>query len=95
MEGDYLWHGKPPNAQQADEALRELAAAARRHPRRCIAERKFSTRPHSACTSPTIARRDLKLVPTRNGFGEGLIEAGSRNRDVLGICADLVGVDAL
>jgi transketolase len=32
---------------------------------------------------------DLKLVPTRNGFGKGLIEAGSRNRDVLGICADL------
>ena len=26
MEGDYLWHGKPPNAQQAEEALRELAA---------------------------------------------------------------------
>ncbi|MFZ0682144.1 MAG: hypothetical protein WAM84_04595, partial [Candidatus Cybelea sp.] len=32
---------------------------------------------------------DLKLVPTRNGFGEGLIEAGSRSPDVLGICADL------
>jgi transketolase len=32
---------------------------------------------------------DLKLVPTRNGFGDGLIEAGSRSRDVLGICADL------
>ncbi len=32
---------------------------------------------------------DLKQVPTRNGFGEGLIEAGTRNRDVLGICADL------
>ena len=26
MEGDYTWHGKPPNAQQADEALRELTA---------------------------------------------------------------------
>ncbi|HJU22878.1 MAG TPA: transketolase, partial [Casimicrobiaceae bacterium] len=26
MEGDYTWHGKPPNAQQADEALRELQA---------------------------------------------------------------------
>ncbi len=26
MEGDYTWHGKPPNAEQADEALRELAA---------------------------------------------------------------------
>ena len=32
---------------------------------------------------------DIKMVPTRNGFGEGLIEAGSRNHDVLGICADL------
>jgi transketolase len=25
MEGDYTWHGKPPNAAQAEEALRELA----------------------------------------------------------------------
>lgn len=31
----------------------------------------------------------LKAVPTRNGFGEGLIEAGDRNRNVLAICADL------
>ncbi|MDQ2662941.1 MAG: transketolase [Candidatus Eremiobacteraeota bacterium] len=26
MEGDYTWHGKPPNKDQADEALRELQA---------------------------------------------------------------------
>jgi transketolase len=26
MEGDYTWHGKPPNKDQADEALRELEA---------------------------------------------------------------------
>ncbi|HTU71748.1 MAG TPA: transketolase C-terminal domain-containing protein [Candidatus Baltobacteraceae bacterium] len=32
---------------------------------------------------------ELKSVPTRNGFGEGLIEAGTRNVNVLGICADL------
>jgi transketolase len=32
---------------------------------------------------------DVKQVPTRNGMGEGLIEAGSRDRNVLGICADL------
>ena len=32
---------------------------------------------------------DLKQVPTRNGFGEGLIEAGNRNANVVGICADL------
>lgn len=27
MEGDYLWHGKPPKKDEADRALRELAAA--------------------------------------------------------------------
>ena len=32
---------------------------------------------------------DLKQLPTRNGFGEGLIEAGTRNKNVLAICADL------
>ncbi len=26
MEGDYTWHGKPPNREQADEALRQLEA---------------------------------------------------------------------
>ena len=31
----------------------------------------------------------VKQVPTRNGFGEGLIEAGRRSRDVVAICADL------
>jgi len=30
MEGDYTWHGKPPNAQQAEEALSELQAARER-----------------------------------------------------------------
>jgi transketolase len=32
---------------------------------------------------------ELKQLPTRNGFGEGLIEAGTRNKNVLAICADL------
>lgn len=27
MEGDYTWHGKPPNKEQAEVALRELEAA--------------------------------------------------------------------
>ncbi|MGZ3497923.1 MAG: transketolase family protein [Vulcanimicrobiaceae bacterium] len=31
----------------------------------------------------------IKQVPTRNGFGEGLIEAGKKNENVLAICADL------
>ena len=33
--------------------------------------------------------KTVKQVPTRNGFGEGLIEAGKRDGNVLGICADL------
>lgn len=32
---------------------------------------------------------NIKQLPTRNGFGEGLIEAGNRNKNVLAICADL------
>ena len=31
----------------------------------------------------------VKQVPTRNGFGEGLIEAGARDKNVIAICADL------
>jgi transketolase len=30
MEGDYAWHGKPPNKEQADTALAELAATRER-----------------------------------------------------------------
>jgi transketolase len=30
MEGDYTWHGKPPNAEQAAQALRELQDARER-----------------------------------------------------------------
>jgi transketolase len=32
---------------------------------------------------------DLKQIPTRNGFGEGLVEAGTADPNVIGICADL------
>jgi transketolase len=32
---------------------------------------------------------EVKQVPTRNGFGEGLVEAGAKNRNVIGVCADL------
>jgi len=31
----------------------------------------------------------IKQLPTRNGFGEGLVEAAKANRNVIGICADL------
>ena len=31
----------------------------------------------------------IKQVPTRNGFGEGLVEAGRRDERIVAICADL------
>ena len=30
-----------------------------------------------------------KMIPTRNGFGEGVVEAGRRNKNVVVLCADL------
>ncbi|MBI5793841.1 transketolase family protein [Candidatus Uhrbacteria bacterium] len=33
--------------------------------------------------------KKLKQVPTRNGFGEGLIEAGRQDKNVVVLCADL------
>lgn len=32
---------------------------------------------------------DVEQVPIRQGFGEGLLEAGEKNEDVVGVCADL------
>lgn len=31
----------------------------------------------------------LKQIPTRNGYGEGLVEAGTKNKNVMVLCADL------
>ena len=28
-------------------------------------------------------------MPTRNGFGEGLVEAGRKDKNVVALCADL------
>lgn len=34
-------------------------------------------------------KEKVEKKPTRNGFGEGLVEAGKRNKNIIGICADL------
>jgi transketolase len=34
-------------------------------------------------------RKEVDRVPTRNGFGEGLVIAGEKNKDVVVLCADL------
>lgn len=36
-----------------------------------------------------LMSREIKLEPSRDGFGRGLLEAGRRSRQVVAICADL------
>jgi len=39
--------------------------------------------------APDWNKPDVKKVPTRNGFGEGLAIAGERDKNVVALCADL------
>src|SRR3989338_9447714 len=36
-----------------------------------------------------VKTETLKQVPTRDGFGEGLVEAGQKNKHIVALCADL------
>ncbi|MEX0933270.1 MAG: transketolase C-terminal domain-containing protein [Candidatus Paceibacterota bacterium] len=38
---------------------------------------------------PNIFEESIHKVPTRNGFGEGLVEVGERDERVVALCADL------
>ncbi len=38
---------------------------------------------------PEIGTADIKKAPTRNGFGDGLVEAGQRDEKVVALSADL------
>ena len=39
--------------------------------------------------NPKIFDEDIEMVPSRNGFGEGLVLAGENDKDVVALCADL------
>ncbi|MEK7196017.1 MAG: transketolase C-terminal domain-containing protein, partial [Patescibacteria group bacterium] len=39
--------------------------------------------------NPKIFNEGVELIPTRNGYGEGLVEAGEKNPNVVVLCADL------
>ncbi len=42
-----------------------------------------------AFLNPKIFEPDIETVPTRNGFGEGLVLAAENDENVVGLCADL------
>ena len=39
--------------------------------------------------NPNLFDDDVAQIPTRDGFGEGLVAAGGANRNVVALCADL------
>ncbi len=39
--------------------------------------------------NPELFNKDVKMVPIRQGFGEGLVIAGQENENVVALCADL------
>ena len=39
--------------------------------------------------SEKVFQDDIEKVPTRNGYGEGLVLAGEKNKNVVVLCADL------
>ena len=39
--------------------------------------------------NPKIFDQDVEQIPIRKGFGEGLLLAGEKDKDVVGLCADL------
>lgn len=39
--------------------------------------------------SAKLYKKSIDMAPTRAGFGEGLLEAGKRNTNIVGLCADL------
>lgn len=43
----------------------------------------------SAKLNPKVFDKDVEQVPIRKGFGQGLLAAGEKNKNVVGLCADL------
>ncbi len=39
--------------------------------------------------NPKLWDKDVEQIPIRKGFGEGLVEAGEKNPQVVGLCSDL------
>ena len=40
---------------------------------------------------PNLSPQSVEKSPTRNGYGDGLLEAGKRDENVVALCCDLTG----
>lgn len=45
--------------------------------------------PNSTHLKRNMLHRDVEMVATREGFGQGIVEAGKKNNDVVVLCGDL------
>jgi transketolase len=43
----------------------------------------------AAYLSPKVFHKDINQLPTRNGFGDGLVLAGEKDERIMALCADL------
>ncbi len=39
--------------------------------------------------SKKLFKKNIDMIPTRTGYGEGLVEAGKKNKNVVALCCDL------
>ena len=82
MEYDFHWHGVAPNAEQAKQALQEI--------RTMEGKIRSETEDYSDMhLIEDIRAKDIAKDPIRMGFARGLLEAGKRDENVVGVCADL------
>ena len=40
--------------------------------------------------NPKLFSKDVEMIPTRNGYGDGVVEAGKANKNIVVLCCDLV-----
>ena len=41
--------------------------------------------------NPKLFDKDVEQAPIRQGYGDGLLEAGKQDKNIVALCADLTG----
>ncbi|HEY59970.1 MAG TPA: transketolase [Anaerolineae bacterium] len=96
MEDKCDWHGKSPNDEQFVQAMKELGAD---NPQTLQKELRKPSRPSKSSFLSDISRESLSatnkkvadqnLIPTRDAFGEALVELGAEMPNLVVLEADI------